>query len=171
MVFSTGIAWFWSDMRIRKNISYEINGLEDLINYQKSNTGIILFFKHSLHLELDARLLAMNVEIFGVERKHNSEKFQSLQRNGRLKSMKGVADRNSTLSFVRWLKNGKTVLYAPDQDYGKDKSIESTFFNLPASTISAPLKIIEKTLLEKLPDLKGVKDITDHSENENAYYK
>ena len=30
---------------------------------------------------------------------------------------------------------------------------------------------IEKTLLEKLPDLKGVKDITDHTENENAYYK
>ena len=145
VVFSTGIAWFWSDMRIRKNISYEINGLEDLINYQKSNTGIILFFKHSLHLELDARLLAMNVEIFGVERKHNSEKFQSLQRNGRLKSMKGVADRNSTLSFIRWLKKGKTVMYAPDQDYGKDKSIRSTFFNLPASTISAPLKIIEKT--------------------------
>ena len=132
-------------MRIRKNISYEINGLENLINYQKSNTGIILFFKHSLHLELDARLLAMNVEIFGVERKHNSEKFQSLQRNGRLKSMKGVADRNSTLSFIRWLKKGKTVMYAPDQDYGKEKSIRSTFFNLPASTISAPLKIIEKT--------------------------
>ena len=30
---------------------------------------------------------------------------------------------------------------------------------------------IEKTLLEKVPELKGVKDITDHSENENAYYK
>ena len=30
---------------------------------------------------------------------------------------------------------------------------------------------IEKTLLEKIPELNGVKDITDHSENENAYYK
>ena len=30
---------------------------------------------------------------------------------------------------------------------------------------------IEKTLLEKLPELKGVKDITDHTDNENAYYK
>ena len=30
---------------------------------------------------------------------------------------------------------------------------------------------IEKTLLEKIPELKGVKDITDHTENENAYYK
>ena len=30
---------------------------------------------------------------------------------------------------------------------------------------------IEKTLLEKIPELKGVKDITDHTDNENAYYK
>lgn len=30
---------------------------------------------------------------------------------------------------------------------------------------------IEKTLMEKVPDIKGVKDVTDHSDNENAYYK
>jgi lauroyl/myristoyl acyltransferase len=87
----------------------------------------------------------MNAEIFGVERKHNSAYFESIQKNGRLKSMKDIADRNSTISFVRWLKNGKTVLYAPDQDYGLKKSDEIDFFGLPAATISAPLKIINKT--------------------------
>ena len=30
---------------------------------------------------------------------------------------------------------------------------------------------IEKTLLEKLPELSGVKDMTDHSMDENAFYK
>lgn len=29
---------------------------------------------------------------------------------------------------------------------------------------------VEKTLLEQLPQLKGVRDITDHSNTENAYY-
>ena len=145
VVFDTGIAWFWSDKRINKNISYKINGLELLLRYQKLNKGVLLFFKHSLHLELDSRILAMNAEIFGVERKHNSVYFESIQKNGRLKSMKDIADRNSTISFVRWLKNGKTVLYAPDQDYGFKKSDEIDFFGLPAATISAPLKIINKT--------------------------
>ena len=145
VVFDTGIAWFWSDKRINKNISYKINGLELLLRYQKLNKGILLFFKHSLHLELDSRILAMNAEVFGVERKHNSVYFESIQKNGRLKSMKDIADRNSTISFVRWLKNGKTVLYAPDQDYGLKKSDEIDFFGLPAATISAPLKIINKT--------------------------
>ena len=30
---------------------------------------------------------------------------------------------------------------------------------------------IEKTLLEQVPEIKGVRDITDHTDNENAYYK
>ena len=29
---------------------------------------------------------------------------------------------------------------------------------------------IEKTLLERIPQLKGVSDVTDHSNRENAYY-
>ena len=30
---------------------------------------------------------------------------------------------------------------------------------------------IEKTLLEQIPELKSVKDSTDHSVDDNAYYK
>jgi lauroyl/myristoyl acyltransferase len=145
VLFDTGIAWFWSDQRIKKNISYEINGLSSILKHQASNKGILLFFKHSLHLELDSRILGMHAEIYGVEREHNSKYFQSIQKQGRLKSMLDVVDRKNTLRFIKWLKDGKTVLYAPDQDYGMKKSNEIKFFNLPAATISAPFKIIQKT--------------------------
>ena len=145
VIFDTGIAWFWSKKRINKSIRYEINGLEDLLREQNSNKGVILFFKHSLHLELDARILGMHAEIYGVERKHNSEYFQSIQRKGRLKSMKGIVDRKNTIRFIKWLKDGKTVLYAPDQDYGMKKSNYIDFFNRHAATVSAPHKIIKKT--------------------------
>ena len=140
-----GIAWFWSDKRIKKNIKYEIKGLSQLLTEQSSNKGILLFFKHSLHLELDARILGMHAEIYGIERKHNSKYFQSIQKRGRLKSMIDVVDRKNTFKFMKWLKNGKTVLYAPDQDYGLDKSKVIKFFGHPAATVSAPYKIIQKT--------------------------
>ena len=143
--FDTGIAWFWNNKRIKKNISYEINGLSKLLKDQASNKGILLFFKHSLHLELDSRILGMHAEIYGVEREHNSKYFQSIQRKGRLKSMLDVVDRKNTIRFIKWLKDGKTVLYAPDQDYGMKKSNEIKFFNHPAATVSAPFKIIQKT--------------------------
>ena len=140
-----GIAWFWSDKRIKKKIKYEINGLNKLLTGQSSKKGILLFFKHSLHLELDTRILGMHAEIYGIERKHNSKYFQSVQKRGRLKGMKDVVDRKNTLRFMKWLKNGKTVLYAPDQDYGLDKSKVIKFFGHPAATVSAPYKIIQKT--------------------------
>ena len=143
--FDTGIAWFWNNKRIKKNISYEINGLSNLLKDQASDKGILLFFKHSLHLELDSRILGMHAEIYGVEREHNSKYFQSIQRKGRLKSMLDVVDRKNTIRFIKWLKDGKTVLYAPDQDYGMKKSNEIKFFNHPAATVSAPFKIIQKT--------------------------
>ena len=30
---------------------------------------------------------------------------------------------------------------------------------------------VEKTLLERVPELTGIRDVTDHSDRENAYYK
>ena len=145
VLLDTGSAWFWSDAKINKSIPYEINGLDELINEQRHRNGVLLFFKHSLHLELDARILGLNAEIYGVEREHNSKYFQAIQKNGRLKSMKGIVDRKNALKFIKLLKNGKTLLYAPDQDYGMKNSNEIKFFNLPAATINAPFKIVQNT--------------------------
>ena len=145
ILFDTGVSWFWSNERIEKNISYRINGLGKLAKEQENKNGVLLFFKHSLHLELDTRILAMNCDIYGIEREHNSPEFELLQKTGRLKSMKGITDRKNTFTFIKWLKKGKTVLYAPDQDYGLKRSIEIDFFNKPAATISAPYKLINST--------------------------
>jgi lauroyl/myristoyl acyltransferase len=145
ILFDTGVSWFWSNERIEKNISYRINGLGKLAKEQENKNGVLLFFKHSLHLELDTRILAMNCDIYGIEREHNSPEFELLQKTGRLKSMKGITDRKNTFTFIKWLKKGKTVLYAPDQDYGLKRSIEIDFFNKPAATISAPYKLVNST--------------------------
>lgn len=145
IIFDSGIAWFWSDKKINKYIDYEIKGIESLIGEQENNNGVLLFFKHSLHLELDARLLGMNCDLYGVERVHNSDLFESIQKKGRLKSAKDVCDRNNPIKFIRWLKSGKTVFYSTDQDYGLDQSDILNFFNHPAATISAPSKIVKLT--------------------------
>ena len=145
IIFYTGVAWFWSDDRINKKINYEINGLEKILELQNKNIGVLLMFKHSLHLELDTRILGMNAPIYGIEREHNSLYFDKIQKNGRLKGLAGLADRKNTITFMKWLKKGKTVLYAPDQDYGLKNSIITDFFKLPAATISAPFKIQKKT--------------------------
>ena len=143
-IFQTGSAWFWSDAKIQKHVQYEIKGLE-LLNNIDMKSGNLVLFKHSQHLELDARLLGLNSEIFGVERSHNSPIMNKLQTQGRLSSIQATADKNNPRKFLAWLKKGKNVLYAIDQDYGWENSIELSFFKNPAATITTTRKIIDIT--------------------------
>ena len=143
-VIETGVAWFWSDKKIKKLIDYEIFGL-DLLSNENSSRGDLIIFKHSQHLELDARLLAINAEIYGVSRSHNSGSINKIQNEGRLSSMKGTADKNNPRKFMKWLKDGKNVLYAIDQDYGWDHSKKLKFFNRETATITTSKKIINIT--------------------------
>ena len=143
-IFHTGSAWFWSDAKIQKHLKYEIKGL-GLLNNKEGQSGNLVLFKHSQHLELDARLLGLNAEIFGVGRSHNSPIMNNLQTQGRLSSIQATADKNNPRKFLAWLKKGKNVLYAIDQDYGWENSIELSFFKNPAATITTTRKIIDIT--------------------------
>jgi len=107
--------------------------------------GNLIIFKHSQHLELDARIFAMNAEVYGVSRAHNSPSMNKIQNKGRLSSMKDNADKNNPRKFLKWLKAGKNVMYATDQDYGWDHSVKLKFFNIEAATITTTKKIIDAT--------------------------
>jgi len=143
-IFHTGSAWFWSDAKIQKHVRYEIKGL-GLLNNKEGQSGNLVLFKHSQHLELDARLLGLNAEIFGVGRSHNSPIMNNLQTQGRLSSIQATADKNNPRKFLAWLKKGKNVLYAMDQDYGWENSVELSFFKTPTATITTARKIIDIT--------------------------
>ena len=140
----TGIAWFWSDKKIQSELDYKINGI-DLLFERNSMNGNLIIFKHSQHLELDARLLAMNAEIYGVSRTHNSASMNKMQEKGRLSSIKDTADKNNPRKFMKWLKAGKSVMYAIDQDYGWDHSVKLKFFNQNVATITTTRKIVDAT--------------------------
>jgi KDO2-lipid IV(A) lauroyltransferase len=143
-IFKTGTSWFCSDVQIQKHVEYEIRGLE-LLNNTKEQSGNLVLFKHSQHLELDARLLGLNAEIYGVGRSHNSPIMNKLQTQGRLSSIQATADKNNPRKFLAWLKKGKNVLYAMDQDYGWENSVELSFFKTPTATITTARKIIDIT--------------------------
>ena len=140
----TGIAWFWSDKKIQSKVDYAVIGINHLSN-NNSNKGNLIIFKHSQHLELDARLFAMSASVYGVSRTHNSAAMNKIQDKGRLSSIKDTADKNNPRKFMKWLKAGKNVMYAIDQDYGWDHSVKLQFFNQEAATITTTRKIIDAT--------------------------
>tara|TARA_Y100000741_G_C18007940_1_gene458919 strand:+ start:15 stop:437 length:423 start_codon:yes stop_codon:yes gene_type:complete len=71
--------------------------------------------------------------------------MNKIQNQGRLSSIKDTADKNNPRQFMKWLKDGKNVLYAIDQDYGWDHSVKLKFFNQETATITTPKKIIDIT--------------------------
>ncbi len=103
------------------------------------------WFWNSHHLELDSRILGMHCELYGVERIHNSSFMQKVQSMGRLKGLNALADKNSPITFIKWLKKNKTVLYAIDQDYGLKNSSNVDFFGIKTATTNAPVKIVDAT--------------------------
>ena len=138
-LYENNFAWN-ADKRIT-NYIYEIENDEILRNAQKNEDGVLLLFRHSIFLELSARLISESFEIYGMERPNNNSAIQSLQQRGRLKAMRGLTSNSNVNQLIEWLKEGKTVLYGPDQDYRNKRSVVSEFFSKPCLTTTVPYNL------------------------------
>ena len=138
-------AWFWSDTRIKQEIRHEVRGLDALYSLQAKHEGVLILARHCVHLELDHRVASLYVHGYGVGRHHNDPQLARLIYQGRRKSAEEIADKKSPMQFIRWLKEGKTVLYLPDQDYGMQGSEVVDFFGVPTATTMAPARIVKMT--------------------------
>jgi hypothetical protein len=58
-------------------------------------------------------------------------------RHGRERRFKGVIERSDTRTVLTRLKDGHTIWYAADQDYGRKVSVFAPFFGVSAATITA----------------------------------
>lgn len=137
--FDTGIAWFWTDEMIQKHVDYEIRGLDAFYKQQQeTDQGFLMLGKHSQHLELDARLLGLHITGYGVARGSESKALNDAMYHGRKKATVEMSAKTNPRQFVRWLREGKTVAYFPDQDYGKKRSMMTTLLDVPATFTTAP---------------------------------
>jgi KDO2-lipid IV(A) lauroyltransferase len=175
-LYENNFAWN-ADKRINK-YKCEVQNGELLADAQKQNTGVLLLFRHSIFLELSARLISERFEIYGMERPNNNPAIQSLQQKGRLKSMKGLTANSNINQLINWLKEGKTVLYGPDQDYRNKRSVVSKFFSKPCLTTTVPYNLRRITnckliYLDFYKTSDGYKfileDVSHSAENKQAF--
>lgn len=128
-IIETGIAWFFSDKRLKKII--KVKGLEHIAIDPKlppEENGIILVGVHFLTLELGARILGLYRPGIGIYRPNNNDLLDYIQTQGRLKSNKDMLDRKDLRGMIKALKQGEIIWYAPDQDYGKKSSVFAPFY-------------------------------------------
>lgn len=139
-IIETGMAWFWSDKRIKK--WSKITGLEHLQNNTKQ--GIIFVGVHFLTLELGARIVGLAHSGVGVYRPNDNPLLDWVQTRGRLRSNKAMLDRKDLRGMMKALRQGETIWYAPDHDYGRKNAVFVPFFAVPdASTTTGSYYLLK----------------------------
>ncbi|AFJ47452.1 lipid A biosynthesis lauroyl acyltransferase family protein [Shimwellia blattae DSM 4481 = NBRC 105725] len=128
-LLETGMAWFWSEKRLRRWFS--VDGLQNLADAQHNNRGVLVIGVHFMSLELGGRIMGICKPMMAVYRRHNSPLLEWAQTKGRMRSNKGMIDRRHLKEMVNVLKQGEAVWFAPDQDYGPKGSCFAPFFAVP----------------------------------------
>ncbi len=132
-----GIAWFWPKKRLAKLVTYE--GMEHLTSAENQLQGVVLMTVHFAHMELTAAFLNIQHSIDGTYRKHLNPVYDLIQKNRRERFNKNTLtiERKDMRRMIKSLRRGRSVWYAPDQDYGVKHSIFLPFFGVNAACLTA----------------------------------
>lgn len=145
-VMEVGIAWWWPKKRFSKLI--QVDGLEHLEAVK--GRGVLLLGIHYTTLEIGAGGISSVWEMDGMYRAHGNPVYDFLQARGRLnqsdKNGRSVVyERNDVRGTMKALKNGRSLWYGPDQDYGLRQGLFVPFFGVQAATVYATARFAEKT--------------------------
>ena len=124
-LMETGMAWFWSDARVKK--WFDVEGIESLAN---ATGGGMVVGIHFMSLELCGRVMGLCHPMMATYRPHNNPLMEWVQTKGRMRSNKAMIDRRNLSRLVHALKAGEAVWFAPDQDYGPKGSVFAPFFSV-----------------------------------------
>ena len=77
--------------------------------------------------------------------------FDYVQRRGREQRLLGVIGRDDVRGMLKLLRAGGVVWYAPDQDYGAQRSVFVPLFGVPAATVTATSKFARMGRAQVIP--------------------
>lgn len=144
MVFE--VAWSWSASEKFLGRISATEGLENLHEALDTGRGVLLVTAHFTCLEIGGRLAAL---VFagagGMYRPLRSPVLEWYQNRGRSRYTACMIGKNDLRGAVRFLRSGGVLWYAPDQDFGAERSVFVPFFGLPTATLVATERLVQLT--------------------------
>ncbi|MFT6435268.1 MAG: KDO2-lipid IV(A) lauroyltransferase [Candidatus Azotimanducaceae bacterium] len=142
-IIETGFAWLRGPDSILGRV--EIEGLDILRGAQAQGKGVILMGMHLSTLDICGAALGRYVPFDVMYRRNKNLLLEAIMTNGREQNFPEAIERNDIRRVIHNLKQGHIVWYGPDQDYGRRNAIFSSFFGVPAATITATSRIAKIT--------------------------
>ncbi len=134
-VMEIGMAWCRKPQSFRQRVT--VSGLDRLEAASARGKGVLLVCAHFSTLEFAGSLLSLFHPMDVTYRRHKNPLFETLMTRSRQRLYGAVIERRDVRQALRSLKSGRTLWYAPDQDYGPKHSVFVRFFGVPAATITA----------------------------------
>ena len=139
-LFEGVLSWWASDARLKR--LYRIEGLEHLEAARSLGRGVILLGGHYTTLEISGRFLAYHVEgLQPIYKPARNKLFEAVMANSRKRLFDDLLPSADMRTIVRNLKKGKVVWYAPDQDFGRERSVFAPFFGVPTATLISTARL------------------------------
>ena len=160
-LFEGVLSWWAGDARLKP--LYRIEGLEHLEAARALGRGVILLGGHYTTLEISGRFLAFHVEgLQPIYKPARNALFEAVMANSRKRLFDNLLPSADMRTIVRNLKKGKVVWYAPDQDFGRERSVFAPFFGVPTASLISTARLAKLSgapvvpfYSERLPGKQG----------------
>ncbi|WP_075187326.1 LpxL/LpxP family Kdo(2)-lipid IV(A) lauroyl/palmitoleoyl acyltransferase [Teredinibacter haidensis] len=150
-IFESGAAWFWPNWRIKKH--FRLIGYDHLQAVEMHGKGVLFMGIHFTSIEMGAAFVNTVTSIDGFYRPHKNAVYEYVQARGRIhRNRKSqVIPNGDVRGIVKALRGGHFVNYAPDQDYGRKRSVFVPFLGVQAATVKAPAQLAKAGNAEIVP--------------------
>ncbi|MEN8170414.1 MAG: LpxL/LpxP family Kdo(2)-lipid IV(A) lauroyl/palmitoleoyl acyltransferase [Pseudomonadota bacterium] len=139
-VFEGGMSWWGNDHRLKP--LYQIEGLKHLETARAQGRGVILLGGHYTTLEISGRFLAYHVEgLQPIYKPARNPLFEAVLAHSRKHLFDDLLNSKDMRTILRNLKKGKVVWYAPDQDFGRERSVFAPFFGVATATLNTTARM------------------------------
>jgi KDO2-lipid IV(A) lauroyltransferase len=128
-----------------------ITGLGHLRAAQAGGRGVMLVSPHFTTLEICVRLLAREVALAGMYRKHDAPALEWAVRRARSRYTVAMFKSKALRPAIRHVREGGVLWFAPDQQTRRGESVFVPFFGRPAWTLTSTHQMARLTGAAVLP--------------------
>jgi len=140
-LLETAYSWWASDAAIIKRSKME--GLEHIDKAKEEGRGVLMIGAHYTTLDLSGRVFGSERPCDVIYRPQGNEAFDYIINSSRTRHLGELIDKRDMRKMVKRLKQGHTVWYASDQDFGPRGAVFAPFFGIPTATITTIRQLVK----------------------------